>query len=236
MLKYNSRILIEITFEKILLYLLNVKPLKIKTMKKIYSLLFLAVLSLGMKATSYTVAIVGTTYAPASLTVTIGDVVTIEANGSHPLVEVTQTTWNANGNSPSGTGFGTKTSNYTFTVTTTNTIYYVCQFHAVMGMKGMITVSSTGVNEQDMNSSNVVVFPNPAKDKFTVKLNSSDNNITAKLYSICGQEMESLVFKKETISGVSTINVDLQNKVPAGVYFLQITSNSKKVTKKVIID
>lgn len=206
-------------------------------MKKIYLLFFIAVLSLGMKATSYTVSIAGTSYSPATLTVTIGDVVTIQANLNHPLVEVSQVSWNANSNTPSGTGFGTKTSNYTFTVSTTNTIYYMCQIHGPsMQMKGMITVSTTGINEKDMNSSNVVIFPNPAKDKFTVKLNSGDNNMTVKLYSVCGQEIESLEFKKETISGVCTINVDLQNKVPAGVYFLQLTSSSKKVTKKVIID
>lgn len=204
-------------------------------MKKIYSVLFFALLSIGLKATSYTVAISSNTYTPSLLNVMIGDVVTIQANSSHPLVEVDQATWLANGNTPSATGFGTKTSDYTFTVTTTNTIYYVCQIHASMGMKGMITVS-TGINESNISASSIDLFPNPAKDKFTVKLNSGDNNVTAKLYSICGQEIESLVFKKEMISGVCTINVDLQNKVPAGVYFLQLTSNSKKVTKRVIID
>lgn len=205
-------------------------------MKKIYFLFFIAVLSLGMKATSYTVSISGFSYSPSTLNVTIGDVITIQASGNHPLAEVTQATWNANGNTPSGTGFGTKTSNYTFTVTTAGDIYYVCTAHAGSGMKGMITVAITGINEQDMNASSINVFPNPAKDKFTVKFNSADNNTTLKLYSICGQEIESLVFKKETISGVCTINVDLQNKVPAGVYFLQLTSSTKKVTRKVIID
>jgi plastocyanin len=191
-----------------------------------------------MKATSYTVTIIGTTYSPATLTVTVGDVVTIQASGSHPLVEVSQASWSATppNNTPLVGGFGTKTSDYTFTVTTANTIYYMCQFHGSMGMKGMISVATTGINEQDLNSSSVHVFPNPAKDKFNVRLNSSDNQITVKLYSICGQEMESLSYRKEIISGVCTINIDLQNKVPAGVYFLQLTSNSKKVTRKVIID
>ncbi|MES2567418.1 MAG: T9SS type A sorting domain-containing protein [Bacteroidota bacterium] len=205
-------------------------------MKKIYSVLLLTVMTVCMKATSYTVTINGFTYSPATLSVLVGDVVTIQANGTHPLAEVTQSTWNANQNTPSGTGFGTKTTNYTFTVTTASDIYYVCTAHAGMGMKGMITVSSTSINEQDASISSVSIFPNPAKDKFSVKYNSEDSNVILKLYSICGQEVESLVFKKETIAGVSTINVDLQNKVPAGVYFLQLTSNAKKVTRKIIID
>lgn len=205
-------------------------------MKKIYSVLFLAILSLAMKATSYTVTISGLSYSPATLTVTIGDVVTINASGNHPLAEVSQTTWIANGTSTLSTGFGNKTSAYTFTVLTATDIYYVCTAHASSGMKGKIVITTTGINEQDINSANVTVFPNPAKDKFSIKYNAGDNNVTVKLFSICGQEIDSLVFKKETISGVCTINVDLQNKIPAGVYFLQLTSNSKKVTKKVIID
>ncbi len=205
-------------------------------MKKIYSLLLLTVMTLSMNATSYTVTISGLTYSPPTLTVTIGDVVTINASGNHPLAEVTQATWNANGNTASGTGFGTKTTNYTFTVTTASDIYYVCTIHASMGMKGMITVSTTGINEQDASLSSVSIFPNPAKDKFSVKFNSGDSNISVKLYSICGQEIEALSFRKETNAGFTSLTFDLENKVPAGVYFLQLTSNSKKVTKKVIID
>ncbi|MDF2450031.1 MAG: hypothetical protein K0R26_2535 [Bacteroidota bacterium] len=204
-------------------------------MKKIYSLLFLALLSLGMNATSYTVSIAGTSYSPATLTVSIGDVVTIQANPSHPLVEVTQATWASNSNTPSGTGFGTKTSNYTFTVTSANTIYYVCQLHVGMGMKGMITVGTTGIYEAS-TMSHVEVFPNPAKDHFTVKFNSSDNAVNIKLYSICGQEMEGFSVKKDITGGITTIHVELNNNIPAGVYFLQLSSNSKKITRKLIID
>lgn len=206
-------------------------------MKKIYSVIFIALLSLGMKATSYTVAISGFAYSPATLTVTIGDIVTIQASGNHPLAEVSQTTWAAQGTSTLSTGFGTKTTNYTFTVTTASDIYYVCTAHVgSMNMKGMIVVSTTGINEQDASLNSVSIFPNPAKDKFSVKFNSSDSNISVKLYSICGQEIEALSFRKETNAGFTSLNFDLENKVPAGVYFLQLTSNSKKVTKKIIID
>lgn len=206
-------------------------------MKKIYTILLLTIATVCMKATSYTVTISGLTYSPATLTVTVGDVVTIAASGTHPLAEVSQTTWNANGTSTVSTGFGNKTSAYTFTVTSATDIYYVCTNHVSMGMKGMITVSTVGVKEQNDVIGNVNMFPNPAKDKFSVKFNSTENGtVTAKIYSICGQEVESLVLNKEFNAGVTTLNFDLQNRIPAGVYFVQLNYNSKKVTKKLIID
>lgn len=206
-------------------------------MKKIYTILFLTIATVCMKATSYTITTVGTTYSPNTLTVSIGDVVTISANANHPLAEVSQTTWNANGTATLSTGFGNKTSNYTFTVSTANDIYYVCTNHVGMGMKGMITVSTVGVKEQTEAIANVSIFPNPAKNQFSVKFNSTDNgNVSAKIYSICGQEIESLVVNKEFNAGATTLNFDLQNRISAGVYFVQLNYNSKKVTRKLIIE
>ena len=113
-------------------------------MKKIYSSLLLSMTALCMNATSYTITTVGTTYSPNTLTVSVGDVVTIAASGTHPLAEVSQTTWMANGTTTLSSGFGNKTSNYTFTITSTTSIYYVCVNHvASMQMKGQITVSTT---------------------------------------------------------------------------------------------
>jgi plastocyanin len=206
-------------------------------MKKIYTILLLTIVTVCMKATSYTITTSGFTYSPATLTVTVGDVVTIVANGTHPLAEVSQTTWNANGTATLSTGFGSKTSNYTFTITSATDIYYVCTNHVSMGMKGMITVSTVGVKEQNDMIGNINLFPNPAKDKFSVKFNSSENGIvTAKLYSVCGQEVESLAVNKEFNAGTTTLNFDLQNNIPAGVYFVQLNYNSKKVIRKLIID
>lgn len=206
-------------------------------MKKIYSIFLLTIITACMKATSYTVTISGFSYSPATLTVTIGDVVTIAANPNHPLVEVSQTTWNASGTTSLSSGFGVKNSNHTFTISTATDIYYVCQNHASMGMKGQIIVSTVGIKEQNDVIGNISVFPNPAKDKFSVKFNSTeDGNITAKLYSICGQEVESLIVNKEFNAGASTLIFDLKNDIPAGVYFLQLNYNTKKVVKKIIID
>lgn len=205
-------------------------------MKKIYSILLLSILAVTMKATSYTVTISGLTYSPPTLNVLIGDVVTISATGSHPLAEVSQTTWNAAGSATLSSGFGVKTTNFTFTITTVTDIYYVCQNHVGSGMKGKIIVGTVGVKEQNNAIADISVFPNPAKDKFSVKFNSVENvNITSILYSICGQEVAMLIANKEFNAGVNTINFDLKN-IPAGVYFVQLNAGSNKITKKLIFD
>ncbi len=61
-------------------------------MKKILSILLIALASLGLKANSYTVTISGFTYSSATLAVSVGDVITISASATHPLTEVSQAT------------------------------------------------------------------------------------------------------------------------------------------------
>lgn len=207
-------------------------------MKKIYSILLLSMTTLCMNATSYTITTVGFAYSTPTLNVSVGDIVTISASGTHPLAEVSQTTWNANGTATLSTGFGNKTSDYTFTITSTTSIYYVCVNHvSSMGMKGQINVSTVSINEQAEIFGNINIFPNPAKDNFSVNFNSLENgNVTVKLYSLCGQEIESLILNKEFYSGINTLNLKLQNTITAGVYFVELNYNSKKVISKLMID
>ena len=206
-------------------------------MKKIYTILLLTIATACLKATSFTVTIVGTSYSPSTLTVSIGDVVTIQASGNHPLAEVSQTTWNANSTATLSTGFGVKTSNFTINISSTNSIYYVCQNHVGMGMKGQINVTTVGINEQNNLIGNISLFPNPSKEKFSVKFKATENGIlTAKLFSICGQEVQSLNTNKEFFSGDNTFTFDLQSTIPSGVYFVQLNYNSGKIIRKIIID
>lgn len=206
-------------------------------MKKIYYILLLTISTICLRATSYTVSIVGYSYSPATLTVSIGDIVTIAASSAHPLDEVSQATWNANGTATLSSGFGIKTSNYTFTVTSTNTIYYVCTANVSIGMKGQIIVSTSGINEQSTPLGNISIFPNPAKDKFYIKFNSTENTfVTVKIYSICGQEVQSFISNKEFNAGDNSFTVNFQNAIAPGLYFVDFKYNSKKIIKKLIID
>jgi plastocyanin len=112
-------------------------------MKNIF-LALLTLLSYSVFSASHTMLINGISYSPSNLSAQVGDTVTISASGSHPLVQVDSTTWQANGSTELVGGWGTKTSNYTFEITANEDIYFVCLAHVLMGMKGKISVSSSG--------------------------------------------------------------------------------------------
>lgn len=209
------------------------------TMRKLYTLLLLSIISLSINATTYTINISGFTYSPATLTVNIGDVVTISANPNHPLLEVDQATWTANGTSTLSTGFGKQTTNYTYTVTSTNSMYYVCEFHAGMGMKGKIDVSiATKLNENSSASNKLSIFPNPVRDNFTIKYNAVKiGKMNAKLFSITGQEVANLLQDKVIELGDVVFKLSLAELLlPKGLYLLEINADDKKSIHKIIVD
>lgn len=209
-------------------------------MKKIYSLIALVLATMCVKATTHNINISGFTYSPATISVQVGDVIIIQADATHPLVEVDATTWNANGNTPMAGGFGTKMSTYTFTATTASSvpIYYVCRDHAGMGMKGQINVGIlTGLNAFVAPAENLLLFPNPASDKFSVTYSSEEEVVpTVNLYSGFGQEIGIVVEDNTYFSGTGTLRIALPVSVPSGIYFLELKQGSKKAIKKMVIN
>ncbi len=206
-------------------------------MKKIYLTLLAIAAFAGIQAASYTITTVGNTYSPATLTVNVGDVVTLVTTPNHPTSQVSQSTWAANGTATLTGGWGTKTSAYTFTASTPGDIYYVCDFHVGMGMKGMITVALTnGLAQNSLNIQNAVVFPNPANEKLTVSLNSS-KVITAsfKLYSLEGKLAAVLSANQALNTGENTVELLLPAGLSNGNYVLEISSDSNTTTKKIIV-
>ncbi|MBC7865261.1 MAG: T9SS type A sorting domain-containing protein, partial [Bacteroidia bacterium] len=72
----------------------------------------------------------------------------------------------------------------------------------------------------------VFVFPNPAKDIITVKLNS-DAVVSCKLYDVSGR----VVLSTRNTGGNFTIDV---SKLGSGIYFLEVSGNGKRGVKKII--
>ncbi len=207
-------------------------------MKKIYLTFLLSIAMLVIRAASFNITISGFAYSPSTLTVSIGDVVTIAATGNHPLVEVDLANYTAGTPNAVAGGWGTKTTAYTFTITSANSIYYGCGNHMGMGMKGKIDVNGgVGIFENKTVIGNISLFPNPAKEKISVKINATQSGaLSAKLFSVCGQEVQQLATNKELLSGENVFVMDINKNIPAGVYFMELTFNSKKYVRKVIID
>lgn len=203
-------------------------------MKRILLSLFAVMLMQLANATTYNVTIVGTTYSPANISAQVGDTVNIQASGNHPLVQVDSTTWMANANTPMVGGWGIKNTTYQVVVTSPGVIYFVCQIHAGMGMKGKIVVTTgpTGLSEVAITTPEVKVYPTYVNDGgFTVLL--SNTNIDApvlNLYNMAGQLAEKHTLGKTQ----NAINTNL----PAGMYIYTVgnAANSKVLkTGKLII-
>lgn len=197
-------------------------------MKKIYFLLF-AVIALGAstaQAVTYTVNISGTSYAPDVVNANVGDTIFIQASGNHPLMEVSQSTWDANGTTMLPGGFGTQTATFMVIPTTAGTIYYVCTAHVgCCDMKGLINVSST-TGILDPNAvSNLQVYPTVVKGgEFTI---AGNNELmlgsTLLLYNINGQLVKSFALENE----VEVLNAS----VATGTYTAIVTRNNEALLR-----
>lgn len=188
-------------------------------------------------ATNYTISISGFTYSPASLVVNVGDRITIQASASHPLQQVSKTTWDVDGSDPLASGFSSLTD-YSFTVTSGmagSTIYYVCANHAAFGMKGTIDVTiPASVGDELANQLNFSVFPNPVSSaahiNFVVK---QSDKIQLSLYNSEGKLVETIA-NRIVLPGKQTIpfSVDLLQK---GVYILVLKTGKETIRKKILL-
>jgi plastocyanin len=206
--------------------------------KKIYLILFICVAVLGTKAATFTITATNFQFTPATLTVSVGDVIFFKGMaGGHPTVQVDATTWASNGATPLSGGFGPNSADFTYTATTVGTVYYVCQFHvSSFGMKGMITVNGTaGVNENNFSLNNFSLFPNPASGKVQINfgLNSS-STVSVKLFNMIGQEVKVLSPASSLPEGNYNYSYDVAT-LPQGNYFIEVIADNRKIVKKLVL-
>lgn len=89
------------------------------------------------------------------------------------------------------------------------------------------TILSTNANYYE--NTEITVYPNPAEDKIFIENSHSTLLLTSlKLYNSIGQELKSY---KSTEILDNSINL---KELPNGIYYLQITTNGKIITKKII--
>ncbi len=197
-------------------------------MNRIYFLLtaLLGFAAVNTFATSYTVDISGLSYTPSTLNVVVGDEITIQASGTHPLAEVSEATWNANGNAMMPGGFGVHSTTFTFTVTAAGTIYYVCQNHVGAGMKGLINVSvATGTIDAAADA-DLKVYPNIVMNGvFNVSAKTDVlKGATLELFSTNGQLVKSFQLEKESAV--------LRAKLATGTYMAVIRKDKEAILRQ----
>lgn len=88
----------------------------------------------------------------------------------------------------------------------------------------------TSLNEDPQSLLNSVsIFPNPFSSETTLKTNTSFNNVTLTIYNALGKEVK----KINHISGTE-VKIE-KGDLTTGIYFIDLTSNSKRITTKKLI-
>ena len=85
---------------------------------------------------------------------------------------------------------------------------------------------STGINELD--NTNFLIYPNPAKDVLTIQAENNQLPITIKLINAIGETVKTELINSTTHS----INVE---EFLNGIYYLQLENKVGTSSKKIII-
>ena len=203
-------------------------------MKKI--LLFVTMTLSGVAAfcTTWDVTNSGTTFTPASITIALGDVVNFSLGSNHNAVEVSKATWDARGNTALSGGFSTPYGGGIVSADklTAGIHYYVCQPHASIGMKGMITVlNPTGLSDNQAKEV-ISVIPNPSNGNFRLQINApqSAKKLDLGIYTVLGGK----VYSKTDVQQQDNSTLEIAD-FPKGIYFVRLSGGKENLYKKIVV-
>lgn len=201
------------------------------------SFIFASLFFLNAIAANINITISGFSYAPDNITVNVGDQVTIEASSFHPLIQVSQATWDVNGNTQLPGGFNSM-SDFTFTITAgmsgTN-IFYVCGNHASSGMKGKIVVNViAGIRENSIRDFNFTVYPNPIMADAWINVSvKKAGRISLVLHDMQGRIIQYII-DMNVKAGEMTLPLDA-SRLQKGIYVLKMRTTQGMIMKEIII-
>ena len=201
----------------------------------IIALVFLGFMN-SVLAETKSISIQGFSYSPDQLVINVGDTVEIEASSSHPLVQVDAQTWDLNRNTSMPDGWGVQTSNYRYVATQPDTIYFVCQIHSGLGMKGRIIVEQkTGIKDFFIQTPNIKLSPNPVSSNGNLLIQTNEIEIIKiEIFNSNGNSVKKIVPVTYNISNNFNYNINLQD-LPSGLYFLKISSIDGQYIDKFLI-
>jgi plastocyanin len=179
----------------------------------------------------FVISHIGVAFNPANVIVNQGDIVRFTSGTVHPVLEVSQSTWNSDGTTalPGGFSFPSGTGDYT--TVTTGVHYFVCTAHvAAFGMKGTITVNMiTGINDIQAENEGKV-FPNPAQDFIIYQANR--NSIVQEIRILDITSRSVVILQKPYISN-DQVRIDIGN-LNKGIYFMIVKSETGIISRKFI--
>jgi plastocyanin len=202
-------------------------------MKKIaiFTLILLFAVS-GIKAQiTHTISDNGFAFDPETLNVNVGDSVIFIGSSSHPVVEVSETTWNNNGSTALAGGFSFPSGSGGIKVDAAGTRYYVCTAHvASKGMKGKIIVS-VPTALRDLSDAGSSVYPLPLTgNELTVAFkNPVQQHLEILIYDIAGNLRLSTM--GSTTDGIYKVDC---STLPRGIFLLKMQGDNENVSAKVV--
>ncbi len=206
-------------------------------MKKIYLLLiafYFSFLVLDAQTTT-TINAQGFTFSPDNVTIHVGDTINFNVGASHPVLQVSEETWNANGKTPLEGGFSFPDGVGKIALVLPGTYYYVCTNHVSLGMKGKIQVAQlTALEEKQFQHGNLNIFPNPIVGS-TLKLSfiaEKQGLLTIWLTDISGKVI-SRIQNLQCIEGDNEIVIETGNLTP-GMYLVELTGAGLQQYSKII--
>ncbi len=87
-----------------------------------------------------------------------------------------------------------------------------------------------GINDLS-NNFEVTIFPNPTRSDIQIQLNSSTSKMDVSLFNILGERIILEHFLEVQIGKANTISLE---KIPAGIYYLEISDGSQQMSKRII--
>ena len=119
-------------------------------------------------------------------------------------------------------------------IMTEGIVHAADSYNSLMGDCG-VGYRSMGQNEEGVTAdlNDVTIYPNPFSDSFNFKyFTNTPEKIVVNIYNSMGQ----LIYKDQRArkKGIHNFNWSPEYTIPAGIYFVQILSNGKEVTKKVV--
>ncbi len=95
--------------------------------------------------------------------------------------------------------------------------------------------SMVGIYEESANSSSLDVYPNPFSNNTTLEINLTANQkVRVDVYNVIGENVYS-IDKGQLPSGEHKVVLNAE-ELPSGVYFVTLTTNEGRISKRVVVN
>ncbi len=198
-------------------------------MKKLITIIALAILLAVFKvnATTITIQAIGTTsaneeFSPQVANAVCGDTIRwVLVSGTHTTASTAippgATQWASN---------NITTSGYIYVVTVAGTYNYTCHPQNGGHMNASIVVTCTNDISTLSEKSSFSVFPNPSTGKFTIDIKENTNSLF-EIYNVFGER----IFQSTVANSIT----ETELKVPNGIYFYKLKSETKLIGKGTLV-